>query len=323
MAPDPARRERPAVLIDCDPGHDDVLAIGVATRHCEILGITSVAGNSPIENTTRNALIATELFGLGHVPVHRGSDGPIDGSPGRFAFDAHGRTGLDGPEPRSPERTIASEDAVGFIIETVRANEGVWLVPVGPLTNIAKVLRAAPDVANRISGISLMGGSVSAGNVTSAAEFNIWFDPVAAAEVFSFGVPIKMSGLDVTAQVLGDGRFRDALLGGGTDTTQFCGELMRFFQAHTARLAGKAGVEGDSVGAPLFDTCAVLAITHPELFETERLHVVVETMGEHTRGMTLADRRWWADPSKGNVDVLMKADGPTATAIILEALLSF
>lgn len=323
MGEDSPGRARPRVLIDCDPGHDDVLAIGVAAKHCDILGITSVAGNSPIENTTRNALIATELFGLVEVPVHQGSDGPIDGSPGQFAFSAHGRTGLDGPEPRTPTRTVDGTDAVGFIIETVRANEGAWLIPIGPLTNIAKVLRVAPDVGDRISGISLMGGSVSAGNVTSAAEFNIWFDAVAAAEVFAFGVPIRMSGLDVTDQVLGDGGFRDSLLNAGTDTTQFCGELMRFFQAHTAKLARKTGPEADLVGAPLFDPCAVLAVTHPELFEMERLHVVVETVGEHTRGMTLADRRWWAVPAKANVDVLMKADGPKATATILDAVLSY
>lgn len=315
---------RPRVLIDCDPGHDDVMAIGVAARHCDIVGITSVAGNSPLSNTTRNALIATDLFGLFDVPVHSGAVGPLDGSTGHFATQAHGRTGLDGPEPRTPSRSADGDDAVSFIIDTVRAEEGLWLVPIGPLTNIALAIRRAPDLVSKVAGISIMGGSVSFGNVTAAAEFNIWFDPEAAAEVFASGAPLlRMCGLDLTHQVGADGNFADALEAGGSDTTRFCAELMHFYQGYSARLAGLTGSAAHAHPAPLHDPCAVLAITRPELFRVERHHVVVETTGAHTRGMTLADMRPWADPSKANVDVVVQADTAPAISEVLQALLSF
>ena len=311
---------RPRVMIDCDPGHDDVLAIGVAARHCDIVAITTVAGNAPLVHSTQNALIATDLFGLRHVPVHSGASGPLNGEPGRHAAHAHGRTGLGGPEPRTPSRKAAGTDAVAFLVETIRAEEGLWLMPIGPLTNIALALRAAPDLARRVRGISLMGGSLIHGNMTSAAEFNIAFDPEAAAEVFASGAPLRMCGLDLTHQVLADGGFADALDVCGSPTARFCAELMHFYQGYAARLAGKTGDEAHAVGAPLHDPCAVLAVTHPQLFETARLHVVVETDGTHTRGMTLADTRPWADPEAANVDVVVRADGPAAVAVVLDAL---
>ena len=314
-------RIRPRVLIDCDPGHDDVLAIGVAARHCHIVGITTVAGNSSLVNTTRNALIATELFGLGAVPLHSGAAGPLNGTSGGFATGAHGRSGLDGPLPRTPARGADGDDAVSFIIDTVRGEEGLWLVPIGPLTNIALALRRAPDIASRVAGISIMGGSLTHGNVTSAAEFNIWFDPEAAAEVFDSGAPLRMCGLDLTHQVAADGRFADALSAHGTDTSQFCAELMHYYQGYAARTRGLTGEAAYAAPAALHDPCAVMVITHPELFSLLRLHVVVETAGTQTRGMTHADTRPWADPAEANVDVVVRADGPRAVAMVLDALM--
>ena len=311
---------RPRILIDCDPGHDDLFAIAVASKHCDVVGITSVAGNSPLTNTTRNALIATDLFGLTHVPVHAGASGPLDGSTGHFATEEHGRTGLDGPEPREPSRHADGDDAVSYLIETIRAEEGLWLIPVGPLTNVALALRAAPDIARRVAGISLMGGSITHGNVTSAAEFNVWFDPEAAAEVFASGAPLKMCGLDLTHQVTANAEFTDALAAHGTDVATFCAGLLTYYQAYAARVWRKTGAEARLVGAALHDPCAIMAITHPQLFETQRLHVVVETEGRHTRGMTLADVRPWADPQNANVDVVMRADGPTAVQVIFDAV---
>lgn len=311
---------RPRVIIDCDPGHDDVLAIGVAATHCDIVAITTVAGNSPLDNTTRNALIATDLFGLGSVPVHAGASGPLNGSGGQFAFDAHGRTGLDGPEPRIPSRTAAGDDAVSYLVETVRAEEGLWLVPIGPLTNIALALRRAPDIAGRVAGVSVMGGSLTFGNVTSAAEFNVWFDPEAADEVFAAGAPLTMCGLDLTNQVGADGRFADALRAHGTDTAVFCAQMMDFYQGFAARRRGATGRAAYDVRAALHDPCAVLAITHPELFERRRLHVVIETAGAHTRGMTHADIRPWADAEDANVDVVVQANRDAALEVILAAL---
>ena len=311
------------MLIDCDPGHDDVLAIGVAGRHCDIVGITTVAGNAPLVHSTENALIAIELFGLTGVPLHTGAAGPLNGEPGKHATNAHGRTGLGGPEPRTPTRAADGADAVSFLIETIRAEEGLWLVPIGPLTNVALALRRAPDLAYRVGGISLMGGSLSHGNVNAAAEFNVWFDPEAAAEVFASGAPLRMCGLDLTHQVLADGGFADALEAHASPTSRFCAELMHFYQGYAARLEGKTGAAAHAVGAPLHDPCAVLAVTHPDLFERRKLHVVVETEGTHTRGMTLADTRPWADPADANIDVVAVADGPAAVAVVLDALCSY
>ena len=312
---------RPQVLIDCDPGHDDVLAIGVAAIHCDVVGITTVAGNSPLSNTTSNALLATELFGLTGVPVHAGAGAPIDGSPARHATEAHGTTGLDGPVPRTPTRQVDGTDAVSFLIDTVRGTEGLWLVPIGPLTNIALAFRRAPDLIHRVRGISLMGGSISHGNSTATAEFNIWFDPVAAAEVFASGAPLRMCGLDLTHQVGVDASFSDALVARGTDTATFCGELMRYYQGYAARLEGAVGPAALVVRAALHDPCAVLAITHPHLFETRRLQVDVETTGTLTRGMTVADLRPWADPALANTDVVVRADRDGAIAVVLDALI--
>ena len=162
------------MILDCDPGHDDAVAIVVAARHAELLGITTVAGNASLERTTHNALAVRELLGA-DVPVHSGA------SPaGRRAAHGAGRprrvSGLDGADLPSPTRPLDGTDAVGFIIETCRAVEGVWLVGVGPLTNVALALRVAPDLAPRIGGISIMGGGTF-GNRSPVAEFNIWADP--------------------------------------------------------------------------------------------------------------------------------------------------
>lgn len=313
--------EPPRVLIDCDPGHDDVLAIAVAAQHCEILGITTVDGNSPLVNTTRNALIACDLFGLREVPVHSGASQPLRGPSGNHATEAHGKSGLDGPAPRTPSRTVDGTDAVAFIVETVRANEGMWLVPTGPLTNIALALRAAPDIVERVAGISLMGGSMHHGNVTSAAEFNIWFDPEAADEVFSSGASIRMCGLDLTHQVGVDGYFIDALRAAGTDTTAFCAELVDFYHSFATRTAGRTGRDAYEFGAPMHDPCAVMAITHPELFRFESHHIVVETEGRHTRGMTHPDLRPWRKGTPANTEVVVEADRVASVRVILESVL--
>jgi inosine-uridine nucleoside N-ribohydrolase len=328
--------------------HDDVLAIGLAKRHADIVGITTVGGNSTLANTTRNALIATEVFDL-DVPVHTGADRPISAVIQRHPTEAHGTSGLDGPELWIPTRTPASHDAVGFIIEQARTRENLWLIALGPLTNIALALRQAPDIANHIAGISLMGGSLTGGNSTPAAEFNIWFDADAAAEVFAAtdvnpGLQIRMCGLDLTAQVGADATFVERLTNTPTRAAKFCEELMVFYRAFSIRLAGlnpngpdnpenpdNPGNPGNpsnpselvraaAVRAPLFDPCAVLAVTHPELFVMNRRHVVVETEGRHTRGMTVADLRPWANPADANVTVVEQADSASCVETILCAL---
>ena len=189
----------PPVIVDCDPGHDDAIALVVAARHTDLLGVTTVAGNAPIERTTHNALVVLDL--LGHdAPVHRGASRPLLAPP-RHAGYVHGESGLDGAELPEPSRAEEGDDAVAFIVETARAHEGVWLVPTGPLTNIAMALRRAPDLVDRIAGISLMGGSATVGNRTAVAEFNIWADPEAAAAVFDYGGPLVQAGLHLTHQL--------------------------------------------------------------------------------------------------------------------------
>lgn len=158
--------DKPKIILDCDPGHDDALAIVVAARHTDLLGITTVSGNAPIESTTYNALVMKDLLGL-DVPVHKGAIRPLVAPP-QYATYVHGESGLDGADLPAPTSTIDSENAVEYIIETCRATEGVWLVPTGPLTNIAMALRLAPDLGDRIAGISLMGGGTFGNRTTSA-----------------------------------------------------------------------------------------------------------------------------------------------------------
>jgi inosine-uridine nucleoside N-ribohydrolase len=191
------------VILDVDPGHDDAVALMLACGHpdLDLLAVTTVAGNVPIEKTTRNTLRVLSLVGCTDVPVGVGASEPLK-RPLHTAEDIHGKSGLDGSE-EIPEATFGPDErgAVALIADTLLASpEPVTLVPVGPLTNIATFLREHPDLKDRIARISLMGGSMGHGNTTPAAEFNIYVDPEAAHEVFESGLPITMSGLDVTHQ---------------------------------------------------------------------------------------------------------------------------
>jgi len=305
---------QPAVIVDCDPGHDDVIALVVAARHTKLLGITTVAGNAPLAMTTRNAIITRDLLGV-DVPVHSGAERPLVAPP-RDASYVHGASGLDGADLPEPSGPPASTDAIGFIIETCRANEGTWLVPIGPLTNIALALRAAPDLASRIGGISLMGGGTF-GNRSAAAEFNIWADPEAAAAVFGYGGPLIMSGLDLTHQFLATveriQRVR-ALPG------RFAAILSDLFDFFRSRYVAR---HEDMGGGAVHDPCAVLALTHPELFTRVEAHVVVETQGEHTRGMTLIDQRRLLERPAPNCTLQTAVDADAGFDVIIAAIAHF
>jgi inosine-uridine nucleoside N-ribohydrolase len=303
------------VIVDCDPGHDDAIALVVAARHTELLGVTTVAGNAPIERTTRNALVILDL--LGHdAPVHRGAARPLLAAPVHAGY-VHGESGLDGADLPEPERTVAGEDAVAFIVETARAREGVWLVPTGPLTNIALALRRAPDLPDRIAGISLMGGSATVGNRTAVAEFNIWADPEAAAVVFDYGGPLIQAGLHLTHELQTTPERLAALRAMPNRLGPLLGQLLEFFAAtYISRHDG-------FVGAPVHDVCAVLALTHPDLFTRRAAHVVVETAGPHTRGMTVVDLRALRDRPAPNVELLMSIDEEAGFRVILDAVASF
>lgn len=307
---------RPLVVLDCDPGHDDALAIAVAARHTELLGITTVAGNVPLDLTTRNARAVVAVLGL-DVPVHRGAARPLVAEP-RTAEFIHGASGLDGPALPEVLPALASEDAVGFLVDTVRARPGqVWIVATGPLTNVALALQAAPDLADAVAGIAIMGGGIPWGNVTPAAEFNVLVDPEAADLVFRSGVRLVMAGLNVTHQwVIGPDEVARVRATGGR-VAGFCADLLAFYGGAYAR-AFSGRPEG-----PLHDPCAVLALTHPELFEVTPYHVVVELTGTHTRGMTLADLRGVRRAAPANVEVLTRIDAAAATDLLVATLAAY
>ena len=303
---------RPAVLLDCDPGHDDALAILLAGATTELVGITVVSGNAPLERTLHNALIVTQIAGL-DVPVHAGAVRPLLAEPRHAAF-IHGESGLDGPTLPPLTRQAASGSAVRFLLASAEARDDLWLVATGPLTNVALALRQEPGLARRLEGISLMGGSYGSGNVTAAAEFNIVADPEAAAIVFASGARIVMAGLDLTHQFRIDADRLDALLALPGDTARFAAELMTAYGAAYARSFGP------EVGVPLHDPCAVLAVTAPELFSSEARPVAVELTGTLTRGMTVVDRRPGRRGSAANTDVLTSLDDAAAFALLRAAL---
>ena len=303
------------IILDCDPGHDDAIAIVVAAAHADLLGITTVAGNAPLDLTTRNALIIADLLGLAGIPVHSGASRPLVAEPVHADY-VHGESGIDGADLPDPTRGPTSTDAVEFIVETCRANEGTWLVATGPMTNVALALRSANDLAGRLGGISLMGGG-SFGNRTAAAEFNIWADPEAAAIVYGFGGPLIMSGLDLTHQFQATPARIDLVRAVPGRLASVLADLFVFF-------SGTYVERSDNLtGAPVHDPCAVLALTHPHLFERRQRHVRVETTGTLTRGMTVIDERGLRERLEPNCAVQVGLDADAAFGVIVEAIASF
>ena len=301
----------PRIVLDCDPGHDDVIAIVVAAHCTELLGITTVAGNAPLDRTTYNACVIRDALAL-DTTVHSGAERPLVAEP-KFAGFVHGESGLDGAELPPPTRGVDGTDAVAFIIETCRARPGLRLVATGPLTNIALAMRAAPDLVEHVAGISLMGGGTF-GNRTPLAEFNIWADPDAAAIVFDSGADITMAGLDVTHQFLVTPERIDQVAAMRAPFTDMITDLFRFFSRNYVS-------RHDVIrGAALHDPLAVMAVTHPHLFEVVDRHVTIETFGRHTAGMTVIDRRDISDRQPPNVHVLERVDDGAAWQVVMEAL---
>lgn len=276
------------IIIDTDPGQDDAVAIllALASPEITVLGITCVAGNVPLPMTTRNARIICELAERPDVRVFAGCDRPI-ARPLVTAEHVHGKTGLDGIELPDPVMPLQDQHAVDFLIETLRAEpEGtVTLVPIGPLTNIATALTRAPDIAARIQRIVLMGGAYfEVGNITPAAEFNIYVDPEAADIVFRSGVELVVMPLDVTHKALTNRARVEAFRALPGRVGPAVASWTDFFERFDKEKYG-------SEGAPLHDPCTVAWILRPDLFTGRHVNVEIELQGSLTLGMTVAD--WW------------------------------
>ena len=277
------------IIIDTDPGQDDAVAILLALAspdEIEVLGITAVAGNVPLPLTAKNARIVCELAGRPDVPVHAGCDAPIARKL-VTAEHVHGKTGLDGPDLPDPTMPLQDAHAVDFIIDTLRAHapSTVTLCPLGPLTNIATAFTRAPDIVTRVQEIVLMGGAYfEVGNITPAAEFNIYVDPEAADIVFKSGASIVVMPLDVTHKALVTKARNDAFRALGTPAGIAVAQMTDFFERFDKEKYG-------SEGAPLHDPCVTAYLLNPDLFSGRHVNVTVETTSDLTLGMTVAD--WW------------------------------
>jgi pyrimidine-specific ribonucleoside hydrolase len=275
---------RPEVILDVDTGHDDAFAVLLACRRLTVLGVTTVCGNAPLERTTENTLKILEAAGIADVPVAAGMSRPLVNAP-LHSPEIHGPSGLDGPDLPPPSRRPDPRHGVQFLIDEIRAHPGCWLVPTGPLTNVAVALRTAPDLKPRLAGISLMGGSTEGGNVTPAAEYNIYADPEAAAMVFDSGVPIWMAGLNLTRQALTTDEEVRRFRAMGTRLGAVAADLLEFYNGTARRVFGRPG-------GYLHDPCAVAWLIDPSLVAFKPMHVAVELHGGLTRGMTVCDERY-------------------------------
>ncbi|MDP2739773.1 MAG: nucleoside hydrolase [Pseudorhodobacter sp.] len=277
------------IIIDTDPGQDDAVAILLALaspEDLEVLGITAVAGNVPLALTQKNARIICELAGKSKTLVFAGCAAPLNRKL-VTAEHVHGKTGLDGPQLPTPKMPLQHQHAVDFIIETLRreASGTVTLCLLGPLTNIATAFLKAPDVVGRVQQIVLMGGAYfEVGNITPAAEFNIYVDPEAAEIVFKSGVPLVVLPLDVTHKALTNRARIEAFRALGTEAGRMVAEWSDFFERFDMQ---KYGGEG----APLHDPCVIAYLIRPDLFVGRHINVEIETGSELTLGMTVAD--WW------------------------------
>jgi inosine-uridine nucleoside N-ribohydrolase len=285
------------ILIDCDPGHDDAIALllALASPELELLGVTTVAGNQTLEKTTANAIRVLDFVGRDDVQVAAGADRPLVRDPFVAAY-VHGETGLDGPDLPPPQREPLARHAVDFLAERV---PDATLVAVGPLTNVALLLARHPEA--RPDRIVLMGGSIGLGNVTPAAEFNIWADPEAAHRVFTSGLDVTMVGLDVTHKALLVPERAERLRGAGR-VGAVVAELIDFYGAYHREQYGWPG-------PPVHDAVAVAYEIRPELLETVERPVAIEIRSELCRGRTVVDlhRRAGQDPN-ARVAVDIEAD---------------
>jgi purine nucleosidase len=305
------------IIIDTDPGQDDAFAILLALaspEELEVIAVTAVAGNAPLIWTERNARIICELAGRADMPVFAGCEAPLQRKLVTAEY-VHGKTGLDGPVMEEPSMPLQTRHAVDHLIEVLRAEPAgsITLCALGPLTNIATALLKAPDIGPRIAEIVLMGGGCfEGGNVTPAAEFNIYVDPEAAEIVFKSGIPLIVASLDITHKALTSRPFVEGLRSMGTRTGAVCADWADFFERFDVSKYG-------SEGAPLHDPCVIAWLLAPGLFTGRQINVEIETQSELTLGMTVAD--WWGVTSrKPNALFLGSVDSAAFFALLTERL---
>ena len=296
------------VILDCDPGHDDAIALllALASPELDVVGVTTVHGNQTLEKTTDNALRVLALVGREDVPVAAGADRPLVRDL-HVAAHVHGESGLDGPQLPAPASEPLTQHAVDFLVEHVTPE--TVLVPVGPLTNVALAL----DRGIRPARIVLMGGAIAEGNMTPAAEFNIWADPEAAARVFGSGLDVTMIGLDVTHQALLTPEWAERFRAAGRVGT-FVAELVEFFKQYHRRTYGWDG-------APIHDAVALAHAFRPGLVATEHMNVEIEVESELTRGRTVCDR-WHRTDRAPNAHVGVGIDADAFFELLLERIAS-
>jgi pyrimidine-specific ribonucleoside hydrolase len=298
------------IVIDCDPGHDDAIAIllALASPEVELRGITTVAGNQTLDKTTRNALKVLELAGRTEIPVAAGADAPLRRTL-RTAANVHGESGLDGPE--LPEPTTAVVDGPATELLDRLLEPGVVLVPTGPLTNVALLLERHPDVRERLERIVWMGGAIAEGNVTPAAEFNAFVDPEAAAAVFASGIPVTMIGLDITHKALFDAGHAERLRDAGK-VGRAVAELADFFlEFHRQRYRFD--------GAPIHDAMAVAHVIDPTLVETVECNIEIETGSQYCDGRTVVDR-WLVTDRPRNAHAGIDVDAQRFLELLVERI---
>ncbi|WP_429193452.1 pyrimidine-specific ribonucleoside hydrolase RihA [Aeromonas salmonicida] len=306
------------VILDCDPGHDDAIALilALASPELKVLAVTTSAGNQTQEKTLNNALRILTLLGRDDIPVAAGAPKPLAREL-IIADNVHGESGLDGPTLPDPAFAPQAMTALELMVKCLRESpEPVTLVPTGPLTNIALLLAAHPELKPNIARIVLMGGAAGAGNWTPAAEFNIYVDPEAADMVFKSGIPITMCGLDVTheAQVMDEDIARVRTI--ANPVARCVAGLLDFFMIYHRDL--KWGF----AGAPLHDPCTIAWLLAPALFHGVECRVDIETRGLHTTGMTVVDR-YGLTGKPANALVLLGLDRPGFIDLLVERLRFF
>jgi inosine-uridine nucleoside N-ribohydrolase len=298
------------IIIDCDPGHDDAIAIMLAlgSPEVELIGVTSVSGNAPLHHTTANAVRVLDHLGRADIPVAAGADRPLAQDP-FTPGDVHGPTGMDGPELPPPSRAPSETHAIDLIAELVLgSDEPVTLVAVGPLTNVALFVARHPEAAAALERVVIMGGAIGLGNVTPAAEFNIWADPDAARRVFISGLDVTMVGLDVTHQAVFTDEENDRIRQRGR-AGRLTAELVDYYRRSHPHMEG----------TPIHDAVAVAQVVRPELLKTEHCHVDVDC-GPVSRGRTLVDL-YGVTKREHNVHVATEID-PRFTKFMAERIVT-